>query len=797
MDIKSRKVPVEKLKKKCESDIFDFKTTQEVEAKYEMIKQKRVEKALDFGLGVKSEGFNLFVSGPSGTGRNTAVMRKVKEIAKNEPVPDDICYLYNFQKPDEPKVVTLPASKGCKFREDMENCIKEIETEIRKSFESKEYESHKRETLKHFEEQKKALSQELEEFAKSKGFTLQQTITGIAVVPVYKGKPLKDKDYEKLSEKEKNQINERQSEVQQKLEDYLRKVRNIERKAKQEIKELDKKIALYSIGHLIDEIKQKYKEFPIIEEHLESIKKDITNNVNNLKKEEDRSPFPFMPAVNQKKKILNKYKVNLLVDNCELKGAPVVVENNPTYYNLVGKIEYSQTLGMMTTDFTMIKPGAIHRANGGYLIIQALDILKDYFAWEALKRIIKHKKVKIEDINERFRLISIKSLKPQPLPIDLKIIMVGLPLIYHLLYIYDKDFKKLFKVKADFDTKLDRSNERIKEYTTFIASKCKEENLNHFNSEAVATLIEHSSRLTEHKQKLSAKFSEILTVIREASYWSKKDNSKIVEAKHVKKAINEKIYRSNMIEEKIQEMIDENTLLIDTEGKKIGQINGISILDLGDYMFGKPSRITARTFVGKGDLVNIEREAKLSGNIHSKGVLILKGYLGEKFAQDKPLALSVSICFEQLYEEIEGDSASSAELYCILSSLTETPLAQNIAVTGSVNQKGEIQPVGAINEKIEGFYKTCKLKGLNGSQGIIIPKDNEKHLMLRDEVIKAVEEGAFHIYSIKTIEEGIEILTGIEAGKKDKQGKYPKDTIFYRANQKLAKYAKLAKETKK
>lgn len=797
MNIESKKLSLDKLKEKCDPKLFEFESTKEIEPQEEIITQKRAEKSLDFGLEMKSKGFNLFVSGPSGTGRNTAVIKKLNRTAKKEDKPEDICYLYNFDKPDEPKVVTLSAGKGCEFKNDMEDFIKEIEIGIKKAFESNKYEERKRKVVKQYEEKKQSLFKEVEEFAKSKGFGLKQTITGIAVVPLKDDEPLKDEEYEKLLKKEKKEIDKKQKEIRKKLEKTLSKIRNIDKNAKQEVKELDKKVVLFSIGHLVDELKEKYENHEVIVKHLESIKQDIAQNVNNLKKNGGKQKLPFaQPGGNQKKKILRKYKVNLLVDNCDQEGAPVIVEDNPTYYNLIGRIEYAQKFGMMSTDFTMIKPGAIHKANGGYLVIQAMDILKDYFAWEALKRVLKHKKIKIEDINERFRLISIKSLTPRPLEIDVKVIIVGLPLIYHLLHMYDKDFKKLFKVKADFDTKFDKTKHRLNQFAGFIATKCKEENLNHFNPEAVATLMEHGSRFTDHKEKLTAKFSDLLNVIREASYWSNKDNSNIVKTKHINRAINEKIYRSNMVEEKIQEMIDKNTLLIDTKGKKIGQINGISILDLGDYRFGKPSRITARTYLGKGEVINIEREADLSGNIHSKGILTLKGYLGEKFAQDKPLALSASIAFEQIYQEIEGDSASSTELYCLLSSLAEVPLTQSIAVTGSVNQKGEIQPVGAINEKIEGFYKTCKIKGLTGEQAVIIPQQNVKHLMLKDEIIKAVKEGEFDIYAINTVEEGIEILSGLKAGEKNKEGKYPKDTIFHKVNQKLKKYSKLARKSR-
>jgi len=775
----------------CDLTKFDFQTTDDISVQEEMIGQERALKAIDFGLNIKSEGFNLYISGVVGTGRNTAIIRAVEKIAQNEPAPDDICYLYNFQNKDEPKALKLPAGTGCCLKKDTEELIKDLEQRIIKAFVSEEYERHRKSTLNKFEEQKSALQAEIEEFAKSKGLTIQQTLTGFMVAPMLKGKILSDENYQKLPKERKKNLSKDENEVYEKLEEALRKMANLNREIKEEINKLDEEIGLYAIGHLIDELKKKYQQYELVTKHLDDVQEDILKNIDAFKKDTDSQPLPFLPERSFKQDILNKYRVNLLVDNCNTKRAPVIIEQNPTYYNLIGYIEYRAQFGMLLTDFTMIKAGSVHKANGGYLILQADQLLRDYFSWDSFKKIIRYKKVKIEDAYVRYGFAPTTGLRPEPVSVDLKVIIVGNPLFYRLLYIYDEEFKKLFKVKADFDSSSRKTDELVRQYIHFIAAKVKEEKLLGFDKAAVGAIIDYGSRMIAHKEKLSARFSELVDIMREADFWARKEDVKFAGAGHVKRALEEKVYRSNMIEKKIQELVQEGTLFIDTDGEKVGQINGLSVIDLGDYMFGNPSRITVRTFVGKGNIINIEREAKLSGKIHSKGVLILSGYLGDKFAQDKPLALSASICFEQLYEEVEGDSASSTELYCLLSSLSDLPLRQDIAVTGSIDQRGRIQPIGGVNQKIEGFFDVCKTKGLTGEQGVMIPKANVKHLMLRDDVIEAVKEEKFHIYPVETIDEGIEILTGEKAGLREQDGTYPKDTVNYRVNQKLKEYAKI------
>lgn len=789
---KARELSPDELRKECDLSIFDFNSTSDISPEVQMIGQERALKAIDFGLNIKSEGFNLYISGVVGTGRNTAILKAVEKIAKDEPAPDDICYLYNFQNKDEPKALKLPAGGACEFRKDMEELIKDLEQQILKAFVSEEYERHKKSILDKYEGRKSSLQQEIEEFAKSKGLTIQQTLTGFVVTPIHKGKALSEEEYEKMPKERRKNLSKDEDEVYEKLDETLRKMANLNREIKDEIKKLDEEIGLYATRHLIDELKKKYQKFELLVKHLDDVQEDILKNIDAFKKETDSGALPFFPEKSFKQDIMNKYRVNLLVDNCNSKMAPVIVEQNPTYYNLIGYIEYRAQFGALLTDFTMIKAGSVHKANGGYLILQADQLLRDYFSWDSLKKIIRYKKVKIEDAYVRYGFAPTTGLRPEPVSVDLKVIIVGSPWLYHLLYIYDEEFKKFFKVKADFDSSSKKTNQLVERYVHFIAEKVREEKLMAFDRGAVAAIINHSARMISHKEKLSARFSELVDIMREADSWARKEGLNRVESGHVKKALEEKVYRSNMIEKKIQELIDEGTLFIDTTGKEAGQINGISVIDLGDYMFGNPSRITARTFVGKGNIINIEREAKMSGRIHSKGVLILSGYLGDKFAQDKPLALSASICFEQLYEEVEGDSASSTELYCLLSSLSGLPLRQDIAVTGSVDQRGRIQSIGGVNQKIEGFFEVCKLRGFTGEQGVMIPQANVKHLMLKDEVVEAVKQKRFHIYPVETVDEGIEILTGQKAGLKQPDGTYPKGTVNHKVNQRLKEYAKIA-----
>jgi len=774
----------EYLRKRCNLENLKFNITSEIKPLEGLIGQERAKKALEFGLKIRSDGYNIFVAGISGTGKTTSVEQAVRKTAEGQKIPDDWCYVYNFSNPDNPVALRLPAGMAASFRKDMEGLVKELQIELPKELESQLYEEHKNQIIKEFQDKKNELLEEFENSAKAANFQIKKTPTGIVMVPSIEGKPLEEEDIEKLTEEAKNEIKKRQEILYEHFNQISREIRKMEKEAQRKLNDLEIQTAKTTISPRIEELKEKYKSFPEISGYLDDVEKDMIENADSFK---EKREIEILPGIKlpERSSALYKYEVNVLIDNSGLKGAPVVKETNPTSYNLSGRIEYRPQYGAMVTDFTMIKPGALHKANGGYLILQVLDVLKNYFAWETLKRAIKNKEIIIEDLNEQYRLINTPTLRPQPIPLDIKVILIGNPLFYYLLFTYDEDFKKLFKVKADFSTLMDRDKEGVENYVAFISKICKEENLLPFDRESAAEIIEYGARIAEDQDKLTTRFSEIADIIREANFWAISENSPIVKAEHVKKALEEKVFRSNLIEKRIEELIKEGTIMVDTEGEVTGQINGLSVLTLGDYSFGKPSRITARVYTGRGGMINIDREVKLSGTIHNKGFLILTGYIGEKYGSERPLVFSATLCFEQLYEEIEGDSASSAELYALLSALSGLPIRQGIAVTGSVNQKGEVQPIGGVNEKIEGFYHTCKIKGLTGKQGVIIPRSNIKHLMLKDEIIEAVKKGQFHIWAVGTIDEGIEILTGVPAGEKDKKGNYPEGTVNYLVSKRL------------
>jgi lon-related putative ATP-dependent protease len=675
------------------------------------------------------------------------------------------------------------------LEEDMDSLVEDLETEIPRAFESEDYDKEQENVQKQFQERRQELFGQLEEKAKDKGFRLLQTPRGIVLAPVVDGEVLTNEQFSGLSEEKRKEIRKQQDELQDEMRDTVRKVQGLQQEVKDEIKELDKQVVGYAVHHLFDKLQQKYSDLEDVKNFLEACRADILDNVESFKKakqmEQAQQQLPIPVGRQQTEPAFEKYRVNLIVDHCDTEGAPVIKESNPTYANLVGRIEHQARLGALTTNFQMIKPGALHKANGGYLMVDATDILTKPLAWEGLKRALRDKEIKIESLYQALGAISTRTLDPEPIPLQVKVIVTGNPMIYYLLYNMDADFKELFKVKADFATQMDWEADDLQQYAQFIGSVCDEEGLNHFAPTGVAKVIEQSARMVAHSKKLSTNFGNVVDLITQASYWAGKNGHDLVQADDVRKAIDEQVYRSNKLEERIQEMIEDETILIDTDGDVSGQVNGISVLPLGDYMFGKPSRITARTYVGKAGVVNIDRETELGGRIHNKGVMILTGYLGGKFARKAPLAFSASITFEQLYEEVEGDSASSAELYALLSSLSGYPIRQDMAVTGSVNQRGQVQAIGGVNQKIEGFFDVCKIKGLTGDQGVIIPQSNVKHLMLREDVIDAIEDGEFNIFPVSTIDGGIELLTGVPAGELDDDGEYPEDTIYDAVTQKL------------
>jgi len=775
-------VPLDRLKRKCDPAIFQYNTTEELSVSRELIGQKRAMEALKFGLSISKKGYNIFVSGLIGTGRNSYSYLVAKEFASKKAPPRDWCYVYNFKNPKAPKAISLERGQGKVFKREIENIIKDVEEEIPKALTSKEYENSKNLIYNTYQRKAQDILNQLNHMAKEYNFIFKQTERGILSIPLKGGRPMTDKELDELSEEEIEQLMELSNQLGQEAFDYVKKVREVEKELIEAIDGLKESKVSQVLTMNIDDLIKKYQDNPSIYEYLKDMKSDIGKNYKMFIREDDRNPIENIFVIGDRKEdFMKRYEVNLFIDNSDMEEAPVIKEMNPTYYNLFGKVEYVNELGGLRTDHTKIRAGSLHEANGGYIIIQAKDILQSSYSWESLKRALTTEKLKVENITG-LNIIS-ETLRPEPIPLDVKVIIIGDYMMYQLLYYYDDDFKKLFKIRADFDVEMDRDEENIKKIGSFVAYQCKEEGLKPFHKTALATIIEQSSRIAEHQDKLTAQFNELVEILYEADSWADMRNGEIITKDDVEKAIKKKRYRNDTYEEKLLELIDKDYLLIDIEGEKIGEINGLSIIDSGQYVFGRPSKITVNTYAGKDGIINIEREVEQSGNIYDKGVLILSGYLGEKYAQDFPLSLTASITFEQSYSGIDGDSASSTELYALLSSLSGKPIKQYIAVTGSVNQKGEIQPIGGVNEKIEGFYKVCKLKGLTGKEGVIIPYRNIQNLMLDDEVIEAVENNLFKIYAVKTIDEGIEILTGIKG-----------DIINLLVQEKLEYFSKLSRE---
>jgi lon-related putative ATP-dependent protease len=768
----------EELYKVCDPDIFSFKTTHDLPDFKGTIGQERAIHSLDFGLSLDSTGFNIFMLGEHGTGKMTTVKSFLAQKAMGEPVPEDWCYVYNFRDPDSPVAISLEPGEAVKFQKDMDELIKILRVEIPKVFESKEYEKQKNQIIGESQKQQREIIQKLEEEAQEKGFALRKTASGLIIIPVKKtGEPLTEEEYGQSDETTRKKIDEIGKTLQEKLNDAIRIARESEKNVKAAMVKLEKEAAISAVGHLIDEQIEKYQDHGKIAVYLEAAKEDILEHLDDFKVQEEQAPQLSFMKMQKAEPTFTRYGVNVLVNNKDCKGAPCVFESNPTYYNLFGRIEHKIQYGLAMTDFSMIKAGSLHKANGGYIVINALDLLRNLFSYDALKRAVRNRELKIEDVWEQYRLISTTSLKPESIPLNVKVILVGNTYLYYLLHNLDEEYRELFKVKADFDSRMDRTAENMQRYASYIATICREEKLLPFDRSGVAKVIELSSRFAEDQNKMSAKFSDIADVLREASYWALKSGSDIVNRQHVQQALDEKVYRINRIEDRLREMMLDGTIIIDTRGKKVGQINGLAVLDLGDYSFGKPSRITAKTYAGKAGVVNIERETKMSGKIHDKAILIISHYLGSRYAVKKPISLSASITFEQLYNTVEGDSASCAELYALLSSIAGVPLKQNIAITGSMDQNGDVQPIGGVNEKIEGFFDLCRIIGLDGSHGVIIPARNLRHLMLKKDVIEAVKEGKFSIYSIQTADEGLEIMTGMPVGALREDGTYAEGTI--------------------
>jgi len=794
---KANELSYKELKMVCNPDRFEFASTAELDSIDTGIGQDRGIKALEFGLNVDVRGYNLYVEGPSGVGKTMYTRNYLDIISKKKKAPQDWCYIYNFDNPNEPVAVALPAGGGKEFCNLMDHFIDDVKIDIKSTFNNEEFEKERALIKQEFEEKRNLLMEKLNQKSSEYGFQVKASQTGIYMMPVMNGKAIAEEEFNKLDENIKKEYEDKSGIVQQHIMEAIGEIKSIERESAQKIEEWQSNVALLTVNTHINYIKSKYKRHKKINHFLDSIKKDILKNISHFIAEDKNNAQQAQAAQNVKPELIKpwlNYRVNLFVDNSKLEGAPVIMDSNYSYHNIFGKLEYENYYGALKTDYTMLKPGLLHEANGGYIIFQANDLLSNGLCYETLKKALRTKELGIENAADPRSSMVMISLKPEPIPLDLKVIIIGEENIYQTLLQMDNDFRKLFKIKVEFAEDAPITMENMNKLARFMAGYCKQEELPPLTKEAVAKMIEYASKIADSQDKLSTRFSDLAQIIGEAATWARMSRSKIVTAEHVEKALKESVERVKKYDSRYMEMIEENTLLIETQGFTTGQINGLTVMNIGTYSFGKPVKITANTYTGKSGIINVEREVELSGSSHSKGILILSGYLGEMFAQDIPLSLTASICFEQLYSGVDGDSASSTELYALLSSLSGVPINQAIAVTGSVNQKGEIQPIGGVNDKIEGFFQICKMRGLDGTHGVMIPKQNIKNLNLSEEIVQAVKTGKFHIYAISTIEEGIEILTGVPAGKKDSQGHFPAGSVNYLAYEKLKRYAQISQK---
>jgi len=768
------------LRRRTDPTGLGFRTTDELGCFKGLIGQERAVRAVSFGLSVNSKGYNLFVVGNPGSGRTTYTLEELRNRAKEMPAPDDWIYAYNFDDPGEPLAISLPAGKGKELASELEDLIEDLKVPLSQAFDNSQYEDNKALLVKEFQEQVNKFMEELRAWALEKGFSIKRTPQGFVNLPMIHEtdeegtesvREMQQEEFEKLGEEEQKTLQKSSEEISQRTLETLRQIRDREKTLKEKIKTLEAEICRNAIQPLLNEIRDKFGVEGKLGAWLDDLTEDIIENFN-----------IFLAAARDENAEVDfsRYSVNVFVSNDPEEGAPVIREPNPTYYNLVGKVEYESRQGYLYTDFRRIMPGAIHKANGGFLVLEAEELLRQFMSWDALKRVLRTEELTIENLGEQLGFVPVSSLSPEAIPIRVKVVVVGTRWLYYLLNIYDPEFSKIFKIKADFDEDMPRNAETEKLLACFVASFVQKEGGLPYSAEGVAEVIEWASRLADHQERMSTQFNKLAEILVESTAWARMERATEVDRSHVRRAIEEKNFRSNLVEERIRRAYEEGTIRVDVEGERVGQINGLTVLDLIDHTFGHPVRITANVFMGQEGIVQIEREVKMAGPIHNKGVLTLSSYLGRKYAQDMPLSISARIAFEQTYGGIEGDSASSTELYCLLSALSGVPLSQEIGVTGSVDQFGNVQPIGGVNEKIEGFFRYCKTRGLSGRQGVMIPATNARHLMLHHEVVEAVERGEFRIWAVETIDEGIEILTGVPAGVEGPDGSYPEGTIHGR-----------------
>lgn len=796
----------EEVYRACDLSSFTFDDSSALPDLKEVIGQPRAVSAVEFGMGITNRGYNIFAVGPTGTGKSTTIHDFLSRQAASLPAPDDWVYVHNFTKPHQPNAIRMPAGKGQEFRKDMEKLVEDLQAAITQAFESEEYEKQKRSIAQQVSEQQESKLSALSEKAEKQDFTMVRTPAGLAFAPkTLEGETMSREQYEALSSEEQKKIDDTIQALNEELQQVMRLVRQDERAGRESLRELDQEVTTYAAKHLVDEACDRWCVVEEVVDYLHGLLQDVVENADDFKKSDEETPMMFMgiPVGTRQKGegAFRKYHINVLVDNGELTGAPVIGESNPVMQNLVGRVEHQAQFGALVTDFNMIKPGALHKANGGFLVLEARELLLKPYSWDALKRTLKTREIRVEDIAQQMGFATTATLDPEPIPFEAKIVLIGEPFIYYLLYSQDPDFEELFKVKADFDTAVDRTPANEQLYARFVGEVCRERDLPAFSPDGVARVIEHCSRLVEDQRRLTARFLDVVDLITQSAYWAglgrKSKRKYVVRREHVQKAIDHHIFRSNRVAERMRELIADGTIMVDTKGAVVGQINGLSVASMGDYAFGRPSRITATHRLGSGEVVDIEREVEMGGPIHSKGVLILGGFLGQRYAKDEPLSLTARLVFEQSYSGVEGDSASSAELYALLSSLSGVPIQQRFAVTGSVNQLGQVQAIGGVNEKIEGYFEVCQAVGAKRHEGVLIPAANVPHLMLHEKVQKAIAKGKFHIYPVSTIDEGIALLTGVPAGKANKKGVYPAGSINRLVVERLAVLNEKAREAKK
>ncbi len=772
---------------------FEFETSKELEDLAGTVGQPRAVAAVEFAAGIARDGYNIFALGAPGTGKHSLVRHYLERHAAARPVPPDLCYVHNFEDPGAPRLVRLAAGRGADFRRDMVTLAERLHTGLTAAFESEEYQTRRQVIEEEFKERPREELGDIEKRAKEEGLVLLRSPVGMAFAPLRNGEVMSGDEFRKLPEEQQKEIEAKVETFQEEAQQALRQMPSWERERQERIHQLEREVTENAISNLLDELHKKYQDTPDVLDHLDAVRADVIEQARELVEPENTSPSAAMgiemPQGRPRKGHLSRYHVNLIVDNRGLSGAPVVYEDNPTYDNLVGRIEHSAQFGALTTDFSHIKAGALHRANGGYLMVDAHKLLRVPYAWDALKRALQARRLRIEPLGQSLSLLNTVSLEPEPVELKVQVVLLGEPTLYYVLCAHDPDFEELFKVASDFAELMDATGDNVIAYLRLLAMLARGDGLKPFDRAAMARLLEHSTRLAGDRDKLTARVGMVHDVMREADYWAGASGETVVGATHVQQAIAAQIHRADRMRERVHEQIELGTIMIDVAGAKIGQINGLAVISLGNFAFGRPNRLTARVRMGSGSVVDIEREVELGGPLHSKGVLILASYLGAHYAPDFPLSLSASLVFEQSYSGVDGDSASAAELFALLSAIAQVPVRQDIAVTGSVNQHGEIQAIGGVNEKIEGFFDVCRALGLSGEQGVMIPASNVRHLMLRQDVVDAVASGRFHIYPIATVDEGVELLTGMETARRDDSGRYPEGSINHLVEQRLRNYA--------